>query len=57
MEIHYEGCFQDGLVIKQENNFDFSGEIPDGYTFFEDKGVIVNYSDLSFKDVIHTNFK
>lgn len=49
--IEYAGCFDEGKIIKPNEVWKFEIDIPDGYTFSQDKGILVRYSDLSFEKI------
>ena len=49
--ISYAGCFFEGLVIHKGEKLDFEEEIPQGYKVLTSKGILVQYSDLEFKNV------
>jgi hypothetical protein len=49
--ISYAGCFFEGLVIHKGETLDFEEEIPQGYKVLTSKGILVQYSDLEFKNI------
>ena len=55
--ISYAGCFFEGLVIHKGETLDFEEEIPEGYRVLTSKGILVQYSDLEFKNIEETLFK
>lgn len=54
--LEYSGCFNPELVTAPNKEFSFEFEIPEGYTFIKDKGIIFKYSDLDFRDYIIKQF-
>lgn len=49
--IEYAGCFFEGLVISPNGKHDFEADIPyNDYTLDSSKQIVVEYSDLEFKD-------
>lgn len=48
--IEYAGCFFEGLVISPSKSHEFESEIPEELTLDSNKNIIVEYTDLEFKN-------
>lgn len=49
--IEYAGCFFEGLVISPTKTHEFESDIPNELTLDNNKKIIVEYSDLEFRDI------
>lgn len=48
--IEYAGCFFEGLVISPNKTHNFESDIPEGLTLDNNKNIVVEYTDLEFKN-------